>query len=451
MGHEATDVDAFYKVKWLLFGFWKRVTFLWGYFCLAELLFVGVIVGLCAYAGISWPDEESTGIVASLGMGAALALTPRRGILHYLFDFGFDRTIAWHIFFAYTALGLGLFHGIACMFEEGNWNPFQDDEFTTGSLSVIAMLVLTLTSLPIIRRRLFEVFMKFHWIAFPAAVILAIIHVGGEAFAIYGGGALFAIDLILRFVFVMVNSPNAKVNLKALPSGVAMVEFERKFVFEAGQYAFLFIPAVAWTELHPFSITSGNMDQTVRFYIKNEGNWTEKLINMAKDGASVTVFADPAIGKIGLDWKGSRYHSFVFFAGGIGVTPMLSIARDLAEDKRNGRDIEIFFHWAVRDIQLFYDILSHEKEFAAQVQAGLINFTLHFTAKGESTSKPKDWAYDYTVERTRANVGDILSSFKQREGHVAALACGPPKLRTSVMAESSKRGYVDFHVETFLF
>eukprot|EP00049_Salpingoeca_infusionum_P012179 m.220681 g.220681 ORF g.220681 m.220681 type:complete len:110 (+) comp15117_c0_seq10:506-835(+) len=63
MGHEATDVDAFYKVKWLLFGFWKRVTFLWGYFCLAELLFVGVIVGLCAYAGISWPDEESTGYV----------------------------------------------------------------------------------------------------------------------------------------------------------------------------------------------------------------------------------------------------------------------------------------------------------------------------------------------------------------------------------------------------
>jgi len=103
---------------------------------------------------------------------------------------------------------------------------------------------------------------------------------------------------------------------------------DRIFSFEPGQYAFLRWPhAAVAPETHPFTIASSPVHQQIlQFAIKASGDFTETLAKL-KPGGIVQI--DGPYGRFTLSTFG-RVRSLVMVAGGIGVTPMLSILRSLA-------------------------------------------------------------------------------------------------------------------------
>lgn len=59
----------------------------------------------------------------------------------------------------------------------------------------------------------------------------------------------------------------------------------RNYKFKAGQYAFIKIKELG-NEKHPFTIASSPIENTVTFFIKVAGDWTESLYQLLEERKS---------------------------------------------------------------------------------------------------------------------------------------------------------------------
>lgn len=95
----------------------------------------------------------------------------------------------------------------------------------------------------------------------------------------------------------------------------------QKFHFIPGQFAFLrFLTKQTWFESHPFSFSQTNKHKSLRFTIKNSGNFTS-IINQIPQGTNVLL--DGPHGVFTLPEKPKR--KLLFLAGGVGITPIRSL------------------------------------------------------------------------------------------------------------------------------
>lgn len=135
-----------------------------------------------------------------------------------------------------------------------------------------------------------------------------------------------------------------------LVNEVTLRPLEEPMAFSPGQLVFIGIDDEAVTrELHPFSITSAPGEQDLRLVVKAIGDYTTGLRDVAP-GAWAMVE-----GPYGGFWhEGARFHRQIWIAGGIGVTPFLSIARSF-----DPTDHQVDFYYATEDAEsaLFLDEL----------------------------------------------------------------------------------------------
>ncbi len=121
--------------------------------------------------------------------------------------------------------------------------------------------------------------------------------------------------------------------------------------FRPGQFAWLKIGTSPFGfEEHPFTIAStATQPWRKEFAIRPVGDFAESLVGLQPGGR---VYLDGPHGNLTLD--GLRSTAFVFIAGGVGVTPMLSMLRTMAErgDRRRavlivaGRTADTLLHRA---------------------------------------------------------------------------------------------------------
>lgn len=139
----------------------------------------------------------------------------------------------------------------------------------------------------------------------------------------------------------------------------------KNFAYDPGQFVYVKIddPAISKEE-HPFSLTSHPANQkTITMSIKKSGDWTEKV---SKIKVGSTVLIDGPYGKFS-PVNYDCHDGIVLIAGGIGITPMLSILRHFAQ---SDREQKIILFWNVKTTaDLIYD-----KEFK-QLLATMKNFT----------------------------------------------------------------------------
>jgi predicted ferric reductase len=116
--------------------------------------------------------------------------------------------------------------------------------------------------------------------------------------------------------------------VEAINKGAGVVEVVLKplntpLKYAAGQFAyFSFRGAAVSAEPHPFSISSKPSDSLLRFAAKNLGDFTKTLTNV-RPGDKAKVYGPH--GKFFAEMDPAAEN--IFIAGGIGVTPFLSILR----------------------------------------------------------------------------------------------------------------------------
>lgn len=95
---------------------------------------------------------------------------------------------------------------------------------------------------------------------------------------------------------------------------------DKKMNFQEGQFVFIKIKQKGLSEKHPFSISSSTNSDILKLTIKNLGDYTYSLKDV-KEGVIVDIE-----GPYGNFYKISDKDE-IFIAGGIGITPFLSILR----------------------------------------------------------------------------------------------------------------------------
>jgi predicted ferric reductase len=116
-------------------------------------------------------------------------------------------------------------------------------------------------------------------------------------------------------------------------------EGHRGLSFQPGQFAWL----TAWVspfalEEHPFSFSSSaSQPEQLSFTIKELGDFTRRVHEMSP---GQQVYLDGPYGAFSVDRHPAP--GYVFIAGGVGITPIMSILRTLA-DRGDSRPLHLFY------------------------------------------------------------------------------------------------------------
>lgn len=305
-------------------------------------------------------DEASPGTLpAAVGRMIALyalvlmLLQPALALRIRFLDriFGLDQLLKAHRFAGMAALTLAFLHPLLIYFEATRRAGPMNTGLWPEALGGICLAGLWLLVVSSCWRKFvvmkYEQWLKLHRYTAPI-VLLGLVHMFVLAPDMRQGWlALFwSVMLILWAGLLVVHKLVLPSQRAAIESFVVVsasaaaekiwridlkpVDDQVPFGFIPGQFAFLsFNNAEPGQEEHPFTIASAPVQSAgLQFLIKEDGDWTAKL-NMVRAGDMVRVS-----GPFGVfsPWR-HDVNRLILIAGGIGITPMLSILRQLREEK----------------------------------------------------------------------------------------------------------------------
>jgi predicted ferric reductase len=201
-------------------------------------------------------------------------------------------------------------------------------------------------------------------------------------------------------------------NVSILNGNVVEVELEpikEILKFIPGQFIFIkFFDKGISSESHPFSISGAVSENNLKITVKALGDFTNTLKNV-KVGAKAKIE-----GPFGEFFENRKNTKEVWLAGGVGITPFLSLARSL-------KNID-------NDIYLFY-CLNDEAEAIFLEELKNISFK-------NSKFHLIVW---YSKERGRINV-DAIEKLVNGILHTDIYLCGPPIFMTSLESQFINKG-----------
>ncbi|KAE8980286.1 hypothetical protein PR001_g23838 [Phytophthora rubi] len=481
------------------------------------LITVPIAAGIIIYTALQASTRQvaATGTPTSIALAVVFGFAVRNNSLLLICTrISFERALFYHKIAAFVTIILAGLHALAFVLGLRKGETRLDDpKVVTGFGAFFGLVLMYLLSLSCIRRKFFEFFIRVHWVLFLAVVAFAVLHGAG---IVVVGVAPWAMDMLYRLFYRSRVYAHGSCNrltkgvvardqlsICALPGNITRIQFPRvrqdtgeTFEYEAGQYAFLCIPSISYFQWHPFTIASSPHEAMVTFYIKALGDWTTKLLTaalkreasaMRLDGPSTfDLLVDGPYGKLSLDIASpTLYSHFVFFSGGIGMTPMRSIVNWLHHEcyyRNRGVIPHVKFIWSVKDIEMIASLLAREeprRDSCLEVDE-VASYFPHILAHPRNTNSPTD-AFVSEVYLTRdildeeaqdlpelANClhsgsrPDIIAILREMgeeaknsaKDRVAVLVCGPAALVNDVQYACSRlarqlKVHYDVHSETF--
>lgn len=225
-------------------------------------------------------------------------------------------------------------------------------------------------------------------------------------------------------------------------TGPAIERFKGR---EAGQFASIRVfKDGAWTEPHPFTLSSAPGDETLRMTIKKSGPFTSAIPEL-EPGTPIECAGPFGQFCHGID---TNQH-IIMIAGGVGITPFLSVLRHF-------KDIG-----AKNDVVLFWANKTCADAFAApELEAFTKTLHLHvvhvLSRVEEQDRKPAPVFTNSRPGRVTHEYGRISQELLVRHivTHDAAFyLCGPPPMQQTVLDELAKCGVdpLSVHKEAFVF
>ena len=176
--------------------------------------------------------------------------------------------------------------------------------------------------------------------------------------------------------------------------------------FKAGQFAFFTFPSISKREQHPFTISSHPNEDNLRITIKGLGDYTNGLEKKLRVNDKAKV--EGPYGKFSSAF--SKEKEQIWIAGGIGITPFLSLIKDYYTKK-------VTLYWCVNNISE----ATHRKEFEAITN---VNPLFEFVLWDSKT-------------RGRISVEDLSLREPEKKAY---LICGPEALKKSITSGLKSEG-----------
>ncbi|CAI8604437.1 unnamed protein product [Vicia faba] len=249
-----------------------------------------------------------------------------------------EASIKYHIWLGHITMTLFTAHGLCYvtfwdkthqMSEILTWNKVGISN-VAGVVALLAGLTMWTATLPLIRRKFFELFFYIHHL-YIVFVVFFVLHVGFSYSCIMLPGLyLFLIDRYLRFL--QSQQKIRLVSARVLPCEAVELNFAKNpgLCYGPTSIIFINIPSISKLQWHPFSITSCSHtdSDTLSIVIKSSGNWSRTLYQKLSTSSPPSQLDVSIEGPYGpaLTFF-SRHEMLVMVSGGSGITPFISIIR----------------------------------------------------------------------------------------------------------------------------
>jgi len=293
-----------------------------------------------------------------------------------------------------------------CNEEVSDCSCYHRSRNLTGILASLGLLIILISSLGFVRRGMYAVFYKIHIVAGPFVLLMTIIHWNRSILYLAGGFLYYlasSIPVLIEQRHSYCSSTNSRqrptqqqqgtnfdtnrgvqiLSICRIPTvdatssageGAALRQNERPCIsitfaasdaavsrFRPGQYVKLKLPELSRVVAHPFTVNlvPGASNQ-IRIIFRSSGPFTKRLANRLLTSASPDRL--PSLYLDGYDGPSNRikqaitHDVVIMVAGGIGITPYLSMLHRLYQhtkgNRRNNTTQKILLHWICRDASL---------------------------------------------------------------------------------------------------
>lgn len=132
---------------------------------------------------------------------------------------------------------------------------------------------------------------------------------------------------------------------------IVMAPIRERIQHMPGQFIIVRFLQKGLNEPHPFSVCSSAGENDIRIAVKALGDFTELMDDV--DVGTVAVIEGPYGG---FTYKNAEKRKQIWIAGGIGITPFMSMARTLRESKQH-YDVDLYYSFRDWDDGVFVDEL----------------------------------------------------------------------------------------------
>ncbi|KAI9760937.1 MAG: Structural maintenance of chromosomes protein 5 [Chaenotheca gracillima] len=366
------------------------------------------------------PLAIRAGMLAVAMMPWIIAMSMKANLVSMMTGIGPERLNVLHRYGGYLCLFLSLVHTVPFyvqpVWDRGGKAVFSTyfntglAVYATGIASLVPLIWLCVASLPIIRKKMYELFVALH---VPVAILyLAMLfwHCNNYLTSwnyLWATLAIWVSSYIIRLFKLNWTNPRrlawlvgdeAAITLMTEDAIKVTIPTQKKW--RPGQYVYLRMPGISVFGNHPFTIASlcsddfpseyGEEYRDMMLVFKPFGGFTKKVKETAiRKGpfATYRAFIDGPYG--GMERRLEAFDNVVLIAGGSGITAIVSQLLELVKRMRDGKAVTKTVHvvWAIKrleSMEWFREELRICREFAPP---DAVHCQFHVTAaKRHSTS-----------------------------------------------------------------
>lgn len=199
---------------------------------------------------------------------------------------------------------------------------------------------------------------------------------------------------------------------------IGLLPQKNKMHIVPGQFLFVsFANKAVGTEVHPFSVASVSENGELSLVVKAEGDYTSRLKNLlASDRATI----EGGFGRF--TYSRYKHKKQIWIAGGIGITPFLSMVGDLIKKDFSA---DLFYTVRTPDEAVYLEELQQ----IAQMQTNFRVFPFFTKTQGR-----------LTAEMINQMSGDAINK--------DIFVCGPPPMMKSMRSQFIKLGVPNRNIHT---
>ena len=334
---------------------------------------------------------------------------------------GLDKIIKFQRKFSYFVMFFIFFHPVFFILSSGSYKGFIIPDFAYKPLAfgIISFYILVgvMIASALAKRISYRVWQYIHVITY-LLFFFSVYH------AMYWGSDLDdykPIYMISVFMIIIAITYRTRYKIIAAKSTKFLVKdvkketedtftlnikLDKPFKFKAGQFCFLRLKINKLYARHPFTISSAPGDDVLSFTIKLAGRFTKTAIQLKENDE---IFIDGPFG----NFVPKEEKDLVFIAGGVGITPFMSIIRDRLK-KDTKQNITLIYGSRTESDIIFKDELeSINKEWFKKVY--MLNDISNLTIRCEQGYITKD----------------IIKKYVNKPNDSLYYICGPERMKDS--------------------
>jgi predicted ferric reductase len=418
--------------------------------------------GLLVY---SFLDSEKIlcrlGLWISVNMSALLIPVTRNSIWLNLLKLSYENVIHLHKYIAILCFISVLIKLITVIIINDVHYLFILNNYETGgsplmgTLSSFSIILSTILSLPYIRHNFFELFYYSHRFFAIFTIITGSLHYVLTLYYILPALLLYIVDLVMRQIHThkaiyshFKITGNEKNDTSCIFIHITLLN---PIKVNYGSYFFICFKDVSSFQYHPLSLIS-EYNENLIFCAKDRGpnTWTnmlkrhdssiEKNILMNKD-----IYLQGPYGHITIDYTKDKYKYIFSIAGGIGITPIISVLQDinyLYENKKLCNVKKIVLIWIVKHY-------SFVKSFSSLLSKLEPIFEIYIYISRRTNDSIIS---QFDVKFEKPNIANVIHEFidddKIGSKEMAVICCGPMSLTNDVNKLCSRLN-IDISNENF--